>query len=66
MAAFDRIKSLCFKKKLTLHSVKVSSSAKAPLLFAIVFLGETNRSNLSQIFFKIDVLKTLANFTGKH
>ena len=65
MAAFDRIKLLCFKKILTLHSIKVSSSANAPLLFAIVFLGETNRS-LSQMFFKIDVLKNFANFTGKH
>ena len=37
MAAFDRIKLLCLKKILSLHSVKVSSSANAPLLFAIVF-----------------------------
>ena len=56
-----------FKKKiLTLHSVKVSSSANTPLPFAIVFWGETNRSSLSQMFFKIDVLKNFANFTGKH
>ena len=37
MAAFDRIKLLCLKKILTLNSVKVSSSANTPLLFAIVF-----------------------------
>ena len=38
MAAIDRIKLLCLKKKkLTLHSVKVSSSANTPLLLAIVF-----------------------------
>ena len=36
MAAFVRIKLLRFKKN-TLHSVKVMSSANAPLLFAIVF-----------------------------
>ena len=53
MAAFDRIKLLCF-------------SANAPLLFAIVFCGETNRSSLSQMFVKIHVLKSFANFTGKH
>ena len=37
MAAFDQIKLLCLKNILTLHSVKVSSSANAPLTFAIVF-----------------------------
>ena len=37
MAAFDQIKLLCLKKILTLHSVKVSPSANAPPLFAIVF-----------------------------
>ena len=37
MAAFDRIKLLCLKEILTLHSVKVSSSVNKPLLFAIVF-----------------------------
>ena len=65
MAAFDRIKLLCLKKN-TLHSVKVSSSANSPLLFAIVFCGKTNRSSLSQMFFEIDVLKNFADFTGKH
>ena len=56
MAAFVRIKLLCFKKN-TLHSVKVMSSANAPLLFTIVFRDETNRSSSSQMFFKIDVQK---------
>ena len=65
MAAFDRIKWFSLKK-LILHSVKVSSSPSSPLLFAIVFRGETSRSNLWQVFFKIDVLKNFANFTGKH
>ena len=37
MTAFDRIKLLCLKKILTLHSVKVSSGANTRLLFAIVF-----------------------------
>ena len=66
MAAFDGIKFLCLKEILTLHSVKVSSSPNSPLLFAIVFLGETNKSSLSQMFFKIDVHKKFATFTGKH
>ena len=37
MAAFDQIKLFCFKKILTLQSVKISSSANTPLLFAVVF-----------------------------
>ena len=65
MAAFDRRKCLCLIK-LTLHSVKVSSSPSLILLFTIVFLGETNRSILSQVFFKINVPKNFVNFTGKH
>ena len=51
MAAFDEIKLLCLKKILTMESVKVSSSPNSPLLFAIVFWGETNRSSLSQMKF---------------
>ena len=50
MAAFDRIKLLCLKKILILHSVKVLSSGNTPLVFAIVFSGEANRSSLSQMF----------------
>ena len=65
MAAFDRIKQFCLIK-LNLHSVKVSSSPISPPLFAIVFWGKTNRSDLSQLFLKIDVLKNFANFIGKH
>ena len=65
MAAFDRIKLLCLKKN-TFHSFKVSSSPKSPLLFAIVFWGETNRTSLSHMFFKTDIRKNFANFTGKH
>ena len=64
MAASDGIKLLCLKKN-TLHSVKVSSSPNLPLLFAIVFWGETNKSSFSQMFFKIDFLKKFANFTEK-
>ena len=37
MTAFYQIKLLCLKNILTLHSVKVSSSANAPLTFAKVF-----------------------------
>ena len=66
MAAFDRIKLLCLKKILTLHSVKVSSSANTPLLLAIVYWGEANRSSLSQMFYEINVVKKFGNFTGKH
>ena len=65
MAAFDRIKLFCLIK-LNLHSVKVSSSPSSPLLFAIVFWCETNRSGLSQLFLKIDVLKNFEIFTGKN
>ena len=63
MAAFDWIKLLRLKK--TLHSVDVSSSPNLSPLFVIVFWGETNRSSLSQMFFKIGVLKNFANFIGK-
>ena len=65
IAAFDRMKWFCLIN-LTLHSVKVSSSPRLPLLFTIVFSGETNRNSLLQVFFKINVLKNFANFTGKH
>ena len=64
MASSDGINLLCFKKD-TLHSVKVSSSPNLPLLFAIVFWGETNKSSFSQMFFKIDVFENFANVTGK-
>ena len=66
MAAFERIKLLHLRKLLTLHSLEVSLSSNSPLLFAIAFLAKTNRSSLLQLFFKIGVLKTFANFTGKH
>ena len=59
-------KIVTFKKILTLHSVKVCSSPNSPPLFVRVFWGETNRSSLSQKFFKIGVLKNFANFIGKH
>ena len=64
MAAFDWIKLLPLKN--TLHCVMVSSSPNSPPLFAIAFWSETNRSSLSQTFFKIGVLKNFANFIGKH
>ena len=50
--------------KLTLHFVKVSCS-NSPPLFAIVFWGETNRSSLSRMFFKLDVLKNFCKFHRK-
>ena len=65
MAPFDHIKLFCVIK-LTLQSVKVSSSSKSSLLFAIVYWCETNRSSLLQMLFKIDVLKNFTYFTGKH
>ena len=43
--------SVRFKKILTLHLFEVSSSPNSPLLFVIVFWGETNRSSLSQMKF---------------
>ena len=48
-----------------MHAVEVSSSPTLPLLFVIVFWDETNRSSLSQIYFKIGVLKNFANFIRK-
>ena len=65
MAAFDRIKWFSLIK-LTWNSVNVSSSPSSPLLFAIVFWGEINRSSFSQVFFKRNVLKNFAKFTRKH
>ena len=52
---FDRIKLLCFKKILlcTLSRSRVVQTRHY-------------RSSLLQMFFKIDVLKNFANFTGKH
>ena len=66
MVACDWIKLLRLRKTLTLHSVEVSSSPNLPLLFVIAFWRKTNRSSLSQLFFKIGVFKTFANFVGKH
>ena len=43
--------SVRFKNILALHSVDASSGPNSPLLFVIVFCGETNRSSLSQIKF---------------
>ena len=56
IVAFDRIKWFCLIK-LTLHSVKVSSSPRLPLLFTIVFSGETNRNSLLQVSSKYVFLK---------
>ena len=51
MAASEWIKLLRLKRILTLHSVEVWSSPNSPVLFVIVFWGETNRSSLSQMKF---------------
>ena len=48
-----------------MHPVEVLSSPNSPPLFIIVFWGETNRSSLLQMFFKIGVFKNFANFMGK-
>ena len=66
MAVFDWITLVRLKEILTLNSVEVSSNPNSTPLFVIVFWGETNRSSLSQMFFKIGVLKNFANFIGKH
>ena len=55
-----------FKKILALHFVKVMSCPNLPLLFVIVFWGETNRNILLQMFFKICLHNNFANFIGKH
>ena len=57
-------KIVTFKKK-TLYSVEVLSSPNLPPLFVTVFWGETNRSSLSQMFFKIGVLKKCCKFHRK-
>ena len=59
-------KIVTFQKILALLNVEVSSSPNSLLLYAIAFWSETNKSSLSQIFLKIGVLKSFANFTGKH
>ena len=64
IAVFDWIKLLRLKN--TWHYIEVSASLNSALLFVIVFWGETNRGSLSQMFFKISVLKNFANFIGKH
>ena len=48
-------KIVAFKKILPLHFVEVSSSPHLPPVFVIVLWGKTNRSSLSQMFFKICV-----------
>ena len=55
MAVFDRIKLLCLKKYL-LYTLSRSRLVQI----------RQNRSSLLQMFFKRDVLKNFANFTGKH
>ena len=64
MTAFDWI--ILSKKILTLHSGEVSSSPKLPLVFVIVFWGETNRSSYLHMFFKLGIHKNVANSIGKH
>ena len=49
-----------------MHSMEVSSSPNSPPLIVIVFWCKTNRSSLSQMFFKIGFLINSANFIGKH
>ena len=66
MSAFDSIKLLRLKKYLPCTLSRSRLVPNSPPLFAIVFWGETNRSSLSQMFFKISVLKNFANFIGKH
>ena len=63
MAAFYRIKLLRLKNTY-FPLFWDSSSPNSPSLFVIVFWG--SRSSLSQMFFKIGVLKNFANFIGKH
>ena len=54
MAAYDQIKLLCLKKYL------LCSLSRSRLVQTRHY-----RSSLSQMFFQINVLKNLANFTGK-
>ena len=55
MAAYDRIKLLCVKKYLL-----------CTLSRSLLVQTRHYRSSLSQMFFQIDVLKSFADFTGKH
>ena len=59
-------KIVTFKNIFALHSAEASSNPNSPPLFVKAFWGETNRSSLSQMLFKISVLKNFANFIGKH
>ena len=69
MAAFYRIKLLRLKI-LTLYLLCTLSRSHlvqiVPPLFVIVFSDEANRSSLSQMFFKIGILKNLTNFIKKY
>ena len=48
-----------------MRSVDVLSNPNSSPLIVIVFSGETSRSSLSHMFFKIGVLKNLENFMRK-
>ena len=69
MAAFDCIKLFCLIK-LTLHSVKVSSSPNSPLLFAIVSLSKKQieavfrRFSSKEMFLKILQISQENNSVG--
>ena len=62
--ASSRLLLYLLKKILTLHSVKVSSSPNSPLLFVIVFSGETNRSTLLQMKFLLATILKRDSNTG--
>ena len=63
MAALDWIKLLHLKKYFGLCRAPVWSKPSTTVCYYLLF---ANRSSLLQMFSKTDVLKTLANFIGKH
>ena len=66
MAAFYWIKLLRLKKFLQHCTLSMSRLVQTRHHYVIVFWGETNRSSLSQMFFKIGVFKNFSNFIGKY
>ena len=48
------------------HTLSSFHPLNIAMCLRTVFLEETSRSSLLQMFFKIDVLRSFTNFTGKH
>ena len=48
------------------EQIKLSRLVPSHYYYILQYWGETNKSSLSQIFFKKGILKNFANFKGKH